>query len=326
LFGIANLTAWFPEWASTAAPDVDVPFFDLYIASMVVLVLIVGLTFVFMRSFLRKEGDPEVMPSGGLNRILLGVWVLGALGLSGFAFWAGLAGVVDQSVAPYGAYQVTVTAREGRWDFTYPGGHMSDTLRVAVNQPVRLTMISEDVSHNLSIPAMRLQQAILSGRTNEAWFEAINAGTYPIYSGAFSEMTQDSLATAVVSLPRAEFEAWLAAVGDIFVGRTLVEVGELLYNRQGCKACHSLDGTPLVGPSLQNVYGYDFKTVDGTSILADDDYIRESILDPNASVIEGYQPVMTPYAGILDDREIGAIIEFLKSISDRGEALGQEDK
>ena len=326
MIGSANLSAWFPEWASTFAPDVDIPFFDLYIASTVVLVLIVGLTFVFMRSFMRKEGDPEVMPSGGLNRMLLAVWLLGALGLAGFAFWAGLRGVVDQSVPPYGAYQVTVTAREGRWDFTYPGGHMSDTLRVAIDQPVRLTMISEDVSHTLSIPAMRVQQAILSGRTNEAWFQAINAGTYPIYSGAFSELTQDSLATAVVSLPREDFEAWLAAVGDIFVGRTLIEVGELLYNRQGCKACHSLDGSNLVGPSLKDVYGHEFMTVGGNSIVADDDYIRESILDPNASVIEGYQPVMTPYAGILDDREIGAIVEFLKSISDRGEALGQEEK
>ena len=173
---------------------------------------------------------------------------------------------------------------------------------------------------------MRVQQAILSGRTNEAWFEAINTGTYPIYSSAFSALTQDNLATAVVSLAREDFEAWMAAVGDIFVGRTLVEVGELLYNRQGCKACHSLDGSNLVGPSLMNVYGYEFMTTAGNSILADDAYIKESILDPNVSVIEGYQPVMTPYAGILDDREIGAIIEFLKSISDRGDALGQEEK
>lgn len=326
MIGSANLSAWFPEWASTYARDVDVPFFGLYIASMVVLVLVVGLAFVFMRTFMRKEGDPVEMPAGRLNRVLLGLWVLGAVGLAGFSFWAGLRGLVDQSVPPHGAYQVTVTAREGRWDFTYPGGYMSDTLRVAVDQPVRLTMISEDVSHTLSIPAMRVQQAILSGRTNEAWFEAVNAGTYPIYSSAFSELTQDSLATAVVSLPRADFETWLAAVGDIFVGRTLVEVGELLYNRQGCKACHSLDGSKLVGPSLMNVYGYEFMTTDGNSVLADDDYIKESILDPNASVIEGYQPVMTPYAGILEDREIGAIIEFLKSISDRGDALGQEEK
>jgi cytochrome c oxidase subunit 2 len=326
LIGSANLTAWFPEWASTFAPDVDVPFFDIYVAATVVLILTVGLTVVFMRSFMRKDGDPEQVPAGRLNKVLLGAWVLGAVVLAGYSYVIGLRGLVDQSVAPYGAYEIEVTAREGAWDFIYPGGFVADTLRVAVDRPVQLAMTSEDVSHSLSIPAMRVQQAILPGRTTVAWFEAINSGTYPLYTSAFSELAQDSLATAVVSLAQADFEAWLAAVGDIFVGRTLPEVGELLYNKQGCKACHSLDGSKLVGPSLKNVYGYEFKMIDGRTLLADDAFIKESILEPNATVVEGYQPVMTPYAGILDDREIEAIIEFLKTISDRGNAPGQEDK
>jgi cytochrome c oxidase subunit 2 len=99
----------------------------------------------------------------------------------------------------------------------------------------------------------------------------------------------------------------------------------MLYNRQGCKACHSLDGSKLVGPSLKDVYGYEFLLADGQTVLADDAFIKESILEPNATVIDGYQPVMTPYAGILGDREIEAIIEFLKTISDRGNAPGQEE-
>ena len=326
MIGSANLSAWFPEWASTFAPDVDVPFFDIYVAATVILILTVGLTVVFLRSFMRKDGDPEQIPAGGLNKVLLGAWVLGAVVLAGFSFLAGMRGLVDQSVVPYGAYEINVTAREGAWDFTYPGGHVTDTLRVAVDRPVHLVMTSEDVSHSLSIPAMRVQQAILPGRSTTAWFEAINSGTYPIYSSAFSALTQDSLATAVMSISQVEFDAWLAAVGDIFIGRTLPEVGELLYNKQGCKACHSLDGSKLVGPSLKNVYGFEFKTTEGRTVLADEAFIKESILEPNATVIEGYQPVMTPYAGILGDREIEAIIEFLKTISDRGDAPGQEEK
>jgi cytochrome c oxidase subunit 2 len=325
LIGSANLSAWFPEWASTFAPDVDVPFFDIYFLAVIVLVLTVGLAMTFMRTFRRKEGDPEQVPAGKLNKALLGVWVLGAIGLAGFAFQSGTRGLVDQSVPPYGAYEIGVKAREGAWDFTYPGGYVADTLRVAMDRPVRLTMTSLDVSQNLSIPAMRVQQAVLPGRTTTTWFEPINTGTYPIYSSTFSELTQDSLATVVMSMQLAEFEAWMAAVGDIFVGRTLPEVGEFLYNRQGCKACHSLDGSKLVGPSLKNVYGFEFQTTTGQTIVADDAFIKESILEPNATVIDGYQPVMTPYAGILGDREIEAIIEFLKSISDRGNASGQEE-
>ena len=326
MIGSVNLSAWFPEWASTFAPDVDVVFFDLYIAGAVLLVGTVGVAMVFMRTFGRKAGDPEQLPATGTNKILLGVWVLGSLLLAGFAFQGGLRGFVDQNVAPYGAFPVNVTAREGAWKFTYPDGSVVDTLRVPVGQPVQLAMTTEDISQNFSIPALRVQQAILPGRTTHAWFKTTVPGTFAIHTSAFSVPTQDSLATALLSLPAAEFAAWQAAIGDIFVGRTLPEVGELLYNQQGCKACHSLDGSKLVGPSLKNVYGFEFLTTTGQTIVADDAYIKESILTPNASIIDGFQPVMTPFAGKLGDKEIEAITEFLKTISDRGAVAGQEGK
>jgi cytochrome c oxidase subunit 2 len=326
LIGSANLSAWFPEWASTHAPDVDVPFFDIYVVTVTILVLTVGLAVVFTRTFTRKDGDPEQMPATGTNKILLGVGVLGAILLAGFAFQAGLAGFVGQNVAPYGSIEVGVTAREGVWDFTYPDGHVADTLRVAVGQPVHLTMTSQDIAQTMSIPDLRVSQAIMPGSTSEAWFETIRPGTFPIRTGAFSAATYDSMASVVVSLPAEEFAAWQAAVGDIFVGRTMAEVGELLYTQQGCKVCHSLDGSNLVGPSFKNVYGFEFLTTTGETVVADDAYIKESILMPNASVIAEYQPVMTPYAGILGDREIAAITEFLKTLSDRGHTGGQEDK
>jgi len=326
LIGSANFSTWFPEWASTHAPDVDVPFFDLYIVAVCVLVVTVGLAVVFLRMYLRQDGDPVQVPAGSNNKFLLGLWVLAAVGLAGYAFQLGLAGYVGQDVAPYGATEIAVNAHEGAWEFTYPDGYVADTLRVAVGQPVHLTLTTADVSQNLSIPAMRVQQAILPRRETEAWFEAISAGTYPLYSGTFSTLTHDSLASAVVSLSPADYDAWVAKVGDIFAGRTMAEVGELLYNQQGCKACHSLDGTKIVGPSFRNVYGFEFLTAGGETIVADDAYIKESILTPNVSVIDGFQPVMTPYAGKLDDREIEAITEFLKTLSDRGQPAGQEEK
>ncbi|MDX2472892.1 MAG: c-type cytochrome [Candidatus Krumholzibacteria bacterium] len=326
MIGSANLSAWFPEWASTHAPDVDVPFFDIYVVAAVLLVLTVGLAVVFTRTFLRKEGDPEQMPATGTNKILLGVGVLGAVLLAGFVFQVGLAGFVGQNVAPYGSFEVGVTAREGVWDFTYPDGYVADTLRVAVGQPVHLTMTSQDIAQNISMPDLRVSQAILPGETTEAWFETIRPGTFPIRTAAFSAATYDSMTAVVVSLSAEDFAAWQAAVGDIFAGRTMAEVGELLYNEQGCKVCHSLDGSKLVGPSLKNVYGFEFLTTTGETVLADDAYIKESILTPNVSVIAEYQPVMTPYAGILGDQEIAAITEFLKTISDRGHTGDQEDK
>lgn len=320
-----DLKVWFPDWASTHAPNVDVIFYDVYFAAVLTLIVAVGTALALMQAYRRQQGDPERVPAGGTNKVALGVAVVAAVALAGYAYVAGLRGFTDQQVAPFGSYPVTVTAREGTWDFTYPGGHVSDTLRVPVGRPVLLTMTSHDIAQTLAIPAMRVQAAVLPGRETEAWFEPIAPGIFPVHAGAFSVNTVDSLATVMFSLQDEDFRSWLTAVSDIFAGRTLPEVGQLLLDREGCRACHSVDGSQVVGPTFLNVYGHEFRTTTGEVVLADDAYIKESILDPNASVIEGFQPVMTPYAGKLDDREIEAIIEYLKTISDRGGAGSQED-
>ncbi|MCB1184382.1 c-type cytochrome [bacterium] len=322
MIGSANTTAWFPEGASTHAAGVDGAFLGIYVLAICALVVTAGLAMVFVRTFLRRDGDPERMPAGSNNKLWLGLWVLGAVLLAGFAFQSGLPAFVDQNVAPYGAYTVGVTAREGAWDFTYPNGHVADTLRVEVGRPTRLVMTSADVAQGMAIPALRVQQTIFPGRTTEAWFEATAAGDFPIYSDASSVATQDSLTARLLSLSTTDFQAWLATVEDIFAGRTLAEVGELLYTKQGCMACHTLNGAPLVGPSFQNIYGHEVESTDGRKAVVDAAYIKESILTPNAFVVAGFQPVMTPYAGKLDDREIEAITEFLKSLSDHVEPAG----
>ncbi|MFT5233454.1 MAG: cytochrome c oxidase subunit 2 [Candidatus Krumholzibacteriia bacterium] len=319
MIGSAFLSTWFPTDASTHATGVDSAFFSIGAVAIIVLVVLFGLAVVVTLTHLRKSSDPERVPAGGLNLPLLGIWVVGSLAIAGFVFTIGLPGFLDQSVAPYGAYNITVNARQGAWGFTYPNGHESDTLRVKVDTPVRLTLNSADVAQTISVPELRLQQAILPGTPTEAWFEATAPGVFPIHSGAYSAATHDSLKTAVLSLTPDEFKAWLASVEDIFVGRTLAEVGELLYTSQGCAVCHSLDGSTVIGPSFKDVYGFEFLTTDGTTVLADDAYIKESILDPNASIIDGYLPVMTPYAGILGDREIEAITAFMKTLSERGD-------
>jgi len=325
LIGSAFLSTWFPVDASTHAEGVDSAFFGIGAVSIAILVVVVGLAIALMMSHLRKPGDPDRVPAGSLSKPLLGLWVLGALALIGFVFTVGVPGFLDQQVAPYGAYEITVNAREGAWGFTYPNGHESDTLRVSVNKPVRLTMTSADVAQTISVPELRLQQAILPGVMTHAWFETTQPGVFPIHTGAYSAATHDSLKTAVLSLTAAEFAAWMATVEDIFVGRTLAEVGELLYNRQGCAVCHSLDGSAIIGPTFQNVYGFEFLTTDGSTIVADDAYIKESILNPNASIIDGFLPVMTSYDGILGDREIEAITAFLKTLSERGDTAAQEN-
>ena len=315
---LAFLSTWFPQAASTGAEHVDGPFFSVMMAALVVLIVFVGLALVFVTQFKHKNQFELGTVTLRTSLILRALWVAAALGLGLLALGAGFWGFVDQTEAPFAASTVVETARQGDWDFAYSNGHVADSLHVAVDRPVRLLLGSGDVLHSLSIPAFRLNQGIVPGRVTEAWFQATEPGVYDLQSNIYSGEGFADLRTAVVVHDAAGYDAWTAAATDIFIGRTMEEVGELLYNTQGCAVCHTTTGAKLVGPSFKNVYGYEFETVDGTVILADDAYIKESILKPNASVIAGFQPVMTPYAGILDDKKIEAVTAWLKTLSDKG--------
>ncbi len=314
------LATWLPRAASGNAGVVDGPFQNLYVITAFSVVLVTGLALVFIRTFGRQDEDQRGDEGSGFSRPLFGLWMLAALAMAVFSIASGLPGYVDSTVPPYGAVPVGVTARTGAFTFEYPGGNSVDTLHAAVGQPVVLTMESTDVVHGLSIPAMRLHQAIVPGRTSRAWFTPTLADTFALQDDIFSGDSLLVARTALVVQNQADYDAWMQSVADIFAGRTLPEVGELLYNRMGCKACHTINGAKLVGPSFLNVYGHQAKLRDGSTVLVDAEYIKESILYPNNKVVEGYEPVMTPFLGKLDDKEIGAIVEWLKTLSEHGGA------
>jgi cytochrome c oxidase subunit 2 len=309
---------WLPDAASRGAAAVDQPFMGLYMAGALVVVLVTGLALTWVMLFRRRDEAARGAASGRPNPALLGAWTLAAVALAAWAFTSGFGGFLDQSVAPYGAYDINVTAKQWAWSFTYPNGWTADTLHVPTGRPVRLILNTEDVIHGLSVPALRLSEAALPGRASEAWFEATEPGTYALGSDIYSGDGYSTMRTALVAETPTDFDAWLTRVSDIFAGRTMEEVGELLYNRKGCVACHSLDGSKRVGPSFKELYGHEFDTREGVRVTADDAYIKESILEPNVSVIAGYEPVMTPYAGQISDREIEAITAWLKTMSSLG--------
>ena len=140
MIGSAILATWFPEAASTHAPGVDGPFYWIYILAVLALFLFVGLAVIFMRVYKREDDGAKGAAQGKINPVLLGLWVLAALGLGVFSFAVGFPGFLDQTVAPYGSYGIDVTARQWDWDFTYPNGHVADTLHVAADRPVSLTL------------------------------------------------------------------------------------------------------------------------------------------------------------------------------------------
>jgi cytochrome c oxidase subunit 2 len=315
---VGRAGTWLPEAAAAGAAEVDRPFLGLYLVSAFAVVLVTGLALTYVLQYRRRDDAARGGAGGRPNPALLGVWLLAALGLAAWTFVSGFGGFLDRSVPPYGAYAIDVTARQWNYDFVYPNGYVADTLHVAVGQPIQLNLTSEDVVHGLSVPALRVNTAILPGRISRTWFEAIAADTFTLRSDIYSGDGYSDMSTVLISQSQADFDAWLTRVSDIFSGRTYEEVGELLYTRKGCVACHSTDGSKRVGPSFKELYGHEFETRDGRRITADDAYIRESILEPNASVVAGYEPVMTPYAGQITDREIEAITAWIKTMSSLG--------
>jgi cytochrome c oxidase subunit 2 len=314
----ARAGTWLPEAAAAHAADVDRPFLGLYLASVFAVVLVTGLAVIFVMQYRRRDESARGAAAGRPNPVLLGVWLLASVALAAWAFGSGFGGFLDRSVAPYGAYAIDVTARQWDYDFVYPNGYVADTLHVAVGRPVQLNLVSEDVVHGLSVPALRVNSAILPGRISRTWFEADAADTFTLRSDIYSGDGYSDMRTVLISQSQAEFDAWLTRVSDIFSGRTYEEVGELLYTTKGCVACHSIDGSKRVGPSFKELYGHEFETREGERITADDAYIKQSILEPNASIVAGYEPVMTPYAGQITDREIEAITAWLKTLSSLG--------
>ncbi len=317
---VARGGTWLPVAAGAGAGEVDKPFLGLYTVGALAVVLVTGLALTWIMLFRRRDEAARGAPAGRPNPALLGAWTLAAAAFAVWGFVAGFGGFMDEEVAPHGSYDVTVTAKQWAWSFTYPNGWTADTLHVPIDKPVRLTMNSEDVIHGLSVPALRLSRAILPGRPATAWFTATRPDTYTLRSDIYSGDGYSDMRTALVAQTPADFDAWLTRVSDIFAGRTTVEVGELLYNRKGCVACHTTDGSKRVGPSFKGVFGHAVETRDGRRLVADAAYVKQSILEPNAVVVAGYEPVMPPFAGQLSDREIGAITDWLKTLSDAGGA------
>jgi len=305
---------WMPPADSTSAAGVDRLFYFIFWLSVFFFILIVSLMVLFVFKYRAREGrGPQKSPSH--HTALEVTWTVIPLILVLFIFYYGFKSYLDLYTPPANAYEINVTGQKWSWLFTYPNGHVDQNLHVPVNQPVRLVMTSEDVIHSLYIPNFRLKLDVVPGRYSKIWFEATNPGEYNIFCAEYCGTGHSDMHALCVVHPTGEFEKWLEDASDIFKDRSLSEVGEYLYKSRGCAQCHSIDGTAGTGPSFKGVFGHEVQFRDGSSGIADENYIRESILNPGAKVVSGYQNVMPTFQGKLADKEITAVIEYLKTLS-----------
>ncbi|MDH3283290.1 MAG: cytochrome c oxidase subunit II [Acidobacteriota bacterium] len=313
LDGSRGGTMWLPEQASTVAPIVDMAFYFILGVSIFFTVLICGITILFLIKYRHRPGhEAEKTPSHSTALEL--TWSVIPAILVVMMFFYGFRGYMSMHTPMADAYEVLVTGQKWKWLFTYPNGYIDENLHIEAGRNVRLVMSSEDVIHSVWVPAFRIKQDVVPGRYNKLWFRTEMPGEYVLFCTEYCGTSHSDMNAKVVVHPAGEFDAWLEEASDFLSRMPPAEAGALLYRQRGCTQCHSVDGGAGIGPTFLGLFGSRDQLTDGTRVLVDEDYVRESILYPQAKLVAGYDPVMPTYKGRLKDEEITAIIEYLKTI------------
>ncbi|RMH73829.1 MAG: cytochrome c oxidase subunit II [Gemmatimonadetes bacterium] len=305
---------WLPPASSTVAGEVDSIFYFVYYASVVLFILVIGLTAFFVFRYRRRGGTRQFTSGFSHSNVMEVTWTVIPTILVFVIFFWGFNGFLKMHVAPKDALQIKVTGQKWFWSFDYPSGASSVNEIVApVNKPVELLMSSKDVIHSFYVPDFRVKMDVLPNRYTKAWFEATETGEYNLFCTEYCGTKHSEMIGKVKILSELDYQKWLEAA-DFDTTIALHEMGERLYKSKACVTCHSIDGTPMNGPSFKGIWGKTEHFADGSSLTIDENYIRESILNPNAKVVAGFQPIMPTYQGILKDRHIDAIIAYLKTL------------
>jgi cytochrome c oxidase subunit 2 len=306
---------YLPPANSTIAGEVDALFYFIFYTAIVLFLLVISATGFFIFKY-RRRGE-KVLTSGlAHNTKLEIVWTVIPTILVMIVFIWGFRTYLKMSVAPRDSMEIKATGQKWFWTFDYPNGaNSTNDLYVPAGKPVRLLLSSQDVIHSFFVPDFRVKMDVLPNRYTITWFEAINPGDYDIFCTEYCGKGHSEMLGKVKVLAEADYEQWLAkAAIDIPEGISLEEAGAQLYQSKACITCHSIDGTPGVAPSFLDRFGKKEKLSDGNEILVDENYLRESILNPQAKVVLGFQPVMPTYQGVLKARQIDALIAYIKSL------------
>ncbi|MDB4639330.1 cytochrome c oxidase subunit II [bacterium] len=347
----ASKFTWFPEQASTFAAENDWLFFFITWICVLFFVPIAGCLFYFCWKYSKPKGKKAESNTAHNTPLELAWSILPSFFLVAM-FVMGARSYLNQRTVPEGANNIGLEAFRWGWTMDYGEGIMNPELHILVNEPTKLSMRSSDVIHSVFVPAFRAKKDVVPGRYNYMWFEADVASEqvpkaelekavkenegrpwdfdlwqftpdgyrfFDLYCTEYCGKNHSVMQTVVVVHKTVEdLDAWIEKVSSRPVDQTPEAWGEKLYNQRGCAGCHSLDGSKRVGPSFKESYGNMRPLAEGVPVIADEDYIRNSILYPKKQVVKGYQPVMPSYKGQLSDDDIASIIAYLKTVSDYG--------
>lgn len=304
--------------ASLASHDVDAVFIFILIIAGFFFILTQTLLIYFAIRYRKKAGEePVATPYITGNQTLEVIWIVIPSLLLVAIFAYGLMVFIKMRTPLPGATVVNVTASQFQWSFKYEDGRTSvNELRLALGKPVKLVMTSSDVIHSLFIPDYRQKQDLVPGRFTYLWLLPKKTGTFDIYCAEYCGTGHSVMRATLIVMPQAEYQNWVQGEQNKLQAGTqsLADKGKTLFESSGCLGCHSIDGSPKVGPTLKGVFGRTVQLSNGKTVVADEEYLRESLVEPNEMVVKGFQPIMPTFKATLKVDELTAVIAYLKTL------------
>jgi len=303
---------FFPQQASEQAATVDALYFFLVAVTGAFAVLIAILVVVFAIKFHRRHDDEvgEVI-HGSLALELL--WTFIPLGITMVMFVWGAQVFFHMTRAPKNAMDIYIVGKQWMWKAQHmDGAREINELHVPIGRPVRLIMGSEDVIHSFFIPDFRVKADVVPGRYNHLWFTATVPGRYHIFCTQYCGTKHSNMIGWVTAMTPADYQTWLSGGST---GGTMAQSGAKLFADLTCNTCHLENGQGR-GPVLKGIYGKQVLLDNGQTVTADDAYIRESILNPNAKHVAGFQPLMPTFQGLVTEEQLLQLIAYVKSLGE----------
>lgn len=302
----------FPLWptaASTTADQVDALYLFLIGVTSAVTLLVIVLTLILIFKYRHSKHPVAEQVSGSVPLEI--TWTVIPLAIFMIFFAWGASIYVAEATPPKDSLQVYVVAKRWMWKLQHENGIREiNTLHVPADRDVRLTMISQDVIHSFWVPAFRIKADVLPGRYTTLWFRANKPGTYHLNCAEYCGTNHSMMTGTVIVMPPAQYAEWIRSGGAM---GTFAATGQKMFQEFGCTTCHRFD-TQGRGPNLVGVYGRPVLLSDGTIVTADDAYIRESIVNPGAKVVAGFQPIMPSFQGVMTEDQLLSLVAYIKSL------------
>ncbi len=304
-----NFPLW-PQQASAQARQVDLLYIYLLLLSGAITFAIFLLIIYFSVKYRRGSTAIRTNPPRGHN-LLEWTWIVVPLGLALFTFLLGAVVYIRMERPPSGAMEINVIGKQWMWKTQHPTGQREiNELHVPAGRPIKLTMASQDVIHSFYIPAFRIKQDVLPGRYTTIWFTPTKTGTYYLHCAEYCGTSHAEMGGHVIVMDPADYERWLAGGSQ---QQGLAQEGAALFRQYGCSGCHGTNAT-VHAPKLEGVYGRPVPLEGGHTVVADDQYIRDSILLPRKDIAAGYPPIMPSFQGQVTEEDLLKLIAYIKSI------------